>query len=1084
MSSPNELNLQKLCEIFDLKKPPEERKQLDALFDIYKTLPKFGPSLLTIACSKEENLSNEICFGAAIQLKNYIKENWKFSEDNNLNNQLVFSNEKIIIISQEDKNFIRKNILDGIKYITEKENIKILKQFTQCIKKILKADYKDIWKNDFLKCVIDCINSQNQKIIYAGIILFYQLSKIYEFEDDENQDIYCEALKLVNDKFIYYIDMCKNMQNNVEALILYKLFKIFLKNFQGSVPSYIISNLDVYRNWSNYLILILKTPLNNQYINDTNSIFWKLKRVCFQIITRVTQKYKNRQTNNKIHNDFKQNYYKEFIPQYYDIFNIIYTNVNNNQQYIDDYGKYCVYSFYYFLLENAEYKEKIIKLFCENDLLLDEIIKDCIMPKSDLEAWVDSPKEYIGQKEGELSMFNTKKFKAMKLINSFMEYKEKKSTKYLLFDKIYNYLCNSIIKDEQNLIQEENKIQNVYLANSKREKYLTEPSNVPFCLKKESIFYILKKNYEVITKNVDTDLMIQKLVLPSLSSPCGLLREQSCHLISRFKIKNENLLIEILKKLCYLMENDSQLQVRLYACIALGTVFENEKARNMMSGSIQNILQIALKLMEETDIEEIMDILQNIVKYFTNESQKYIIQLSDYLINYFYKIVEKEKNMEDEDKYMDTFSIKDNIVSTFTYFIKFFISNEQIYFNITNHIDKLINYFLVESDTPENGMDLIEEILIHSPSPNTHRHILKFFIPLIESVIGTEEELAEFKNNFKNQIFVGQGYESILDVSKLVCTYIAKDPNSFFNLKDEKGVSYLAYATKLIESIIQISESKSDYEEAKYCLGIIMTLFDCYKGQMDKLMTDLIEFVSIKIKNGKITDKNLIRFLLNLISLCFIYDPLKSLKLLQNKNNTKEILVFWFSNLNKLDTKTYIKYNLIAICSIIKIDFSQQDKLIMDNINQIIESIFTLTKKLNDKIEKDFEDENNEYEEYDDENDEKNNENEFNENNIDNNKLQEQVKNIISGEPNCNNIENDEDILDDEIDEEDEPLTEFDKINTIGCVKNTLNEIAKNQQIAKIIKDSLGDKYNILNDIFIKEEQRINTKKKNNNNNN
>ena len=121
---------------------------------------------------------------------------------------------------------------------------------------------------------------------------------------------------------------------------------------------------------------------------------------------------------------------------------------------------------------------------------------------------------------------------------------------------------------------------------------------------------------------------------------------------------------------------------------------------------------------------------------------------------------------------------------------------------------------------------------------------------------------------------------------------------------------------------------------------------------------------------------------------------------------------------------------------------------------------------------------------YDDENDEKNNENEFNENNIDNNKLQEQVKNIISGEPNCNNIENDEDILDDEIDEEDEPLTEFDKINTIGCVKNTLNEIAKNQQIAKIIKDSLGDKYNILNDIFIKEEQRINTKKKNNNNNN
>ena len=1078
--SSNELDLQKLCQIFDLTKPPEERKQLDALFNIYKTLPKFGPSLLTIACRKEGTLSNEICFGAAIQLKNYINANWKFTEDNNLNNQLVFNNETIIIISQEDKNFIRKNILDGIKNVIENENVQILKQFTQCVKKILKCDYKDIWRNDFLKFVIDCINSQNQKIIYAGIILFYQLSKIYEFEDDENQEIYCEALNLVNDKFIYYVDMCKNMQNNVEALILYKLFKIFLKNFQGSVPHYIISNIDVYRKWSNYLILILKTPLNNQYINDTNSIFWKLKRVCFQIISRVTQKYKNRQTNNKLHNTFRQNYYKEFIPQYYDIFIVIYTNINNNQQYIDDYGKFCVYNFLYFLLENAEYKEKIIKLFCENDLLLDEIIKDCIMPKSDLEAWVDSPKEYIGQKEEELSMFNTKKFRAMKLIYSFMEYKEKKSKKYLFFDRIYNYLCNSIIKDEQNLIEEENKIKTFNLTNPKRETYLTEPSNIPFCLKKESIFYILKKNYEVITKNADTDLMIQKLVLPSLQSPCGLLREQSCHLLSRFKIKNEELLIEIIKRLCYLMENDMQLQVRLYACLALGNVFDNEKARNMMKGSIQNILQISLKLMEETDIEDIMYILQKIVKYFTNESQQYIKQLSDYLINYFDKIVEKEKHMEDDEKYVDYFSLKENIVSTFTSFIKFFISHEQIYSNIINHIDKLINYFLTESDTPELGMDLIEEILKDSPIPNPNTHVLKFFIPLIQSVIGTEEELNEFKNNFKGQVFEGQGYESILDVSKIVCTYIAKDPNSFIKLTDEKGVGYIVYAIKLIESIIHISESKGDYEEAKYCLGIIMTLFDLYKGQMDKLMTDLIEFVSIKLKNNKITDKNLIRFLLNIISICFIYDPIKTLNLLQNKNITEEIFVFWFSNLKQLDTKTYIKYNLIAICSIIKIDFSQQDKLIMNNINQIIESIFFLTEKLNNKIEKEFEEQNCEYEEYEDDIDEKNTENENNENNIDNNKLQEQVNNIISGEPNFNYINKDEEIYEDEVDEDDEPLTEFDKINTIGYVKNTLNEIAKNQEMAKIITESLGNKYNILNDIFNKEEQRINSKKKNN----
>ena len=93
------------------------------------------------------------------------------------------------------------------------------------------------------------------------------------------------------------------------------------------------------------------------------------------------------------------------------------------------------------------------------------------------------------------------------------------------------------------------------------------------------------------------------------------------------------------------------------------------------------------------------------------------------------------------------------------------------------------------------------------------------------------------------------------------------------NIKFQKALFMLDKGQfEKAEILLQESfeESKSDYEEAKYCLGIIMTLFDCYKGQMDKLMTDLIEFVSIKIKNGKITDKNLIRFLLNLISLCFI----------------------------------------------------------------------------------------------------------------------------------------------------------------------------------------------------------------------
>ena len=1075
--SSNEIDLQKLCFILDPNnsKTPEQNKECYNLYLNYTSLPRFGPILLSLACNKEKKVSSTISQSASIQLKNYVNDNWKFTNDNEYNKQLIFKeDERIIIISDEDKNYIRKNILEGILYAVEKENIKILKHFTQCVKKILNLDYKDLWQNDFMNFVLNCLNSQNQNQIYAGITLFFQLSKIYEFQDDENQLIYNEAFKLVNEKFIFFIDMCKGIKNNVEALILYKLYKIFLKNFQGSVPSFVLTN-DVYKCWSNYLVQILKIPVGRQYINEKNSNFWKLRRICLYIISRVTQKYRSRIKGDEIHNNFRQILFKEYIPQYYDLLTVIYSNCNKNEEYIDDQGKYFIYNFYYFLLDLNEFREKIIQLFCQNDLILEEVIKDCTMPKSDLEAWVDSPKEYIGQKEEELGTFNTKKFRAMKIITFFMDYKDKKTKNYILFDKLYNYFYNAIIKDQQNLAQEENNIKNNLQKNPGDQNYLRNPLNIPYCLRKESILYLLKKNNDIIGKKVDTDNLIQKLILPSLHSPCGLLREQCCHFISYFEIKNDELLKEIIRNLCYLMENDPQLQVRLYACIALGNCFNKETTINMIKGNVKKILEISLKLMDETDVEQIMDNLQQIIKFFTGEAQQYIVELSDYLIKYFQRIVEKEKNMEEDDKYMDSFTIKTNIVTTFTSFIKFFVNNNEIYPKITKYIDTLIDYYITKSDSPEEGMDLIEEVLKHAANPNSCFHIFKFFVPLIQTVIGTEEELNDFNEKFKGQVFTGIGYDCILDLAKIVSAYIVKDPNTLLNLKDKNGVIYIVYATKLIERILEIAQSRGGYSEAKYCLGIIMTLFECYKGKMDKLMTDLIEYISHKLSNNAITDKNLILLLLNLISICFIYDPIKCLNLLNNKNITSNIFNFWFTNISKIETKTYLKYNIIAICSIIKIDLSQQDNLIKNNMNKLIQGIFSLIKKLNDRIEKEEEYECEEFED-DNEKDGLNDENFLEKEGED---INEQVKKIVSGEP--TDIKgNDEEINSyDELDEDDEPLTEFEKLNTFIYVKNILNDLGQNQEMNKIIVESLGDKLKILDDIFKKEEQRMIKKKKN-----
>ena len=54
------------------------------------------------------------------------------------NKQIIFDEEEIIVISKEDKDYIRTNILDAVIYSVNTENGKVLKQLNPCVKKIIK----------------------------------------------------------------------------------------------------------------------------------------------------------------------------------------------------------------------------------------------------------------------------------------------------------------------------------------------------------------------------------------------------------------------------------------------------------------------------------------------------------------------------------------------------------------------------------------------------------------------------------------------------------------------------------------------------------------------------------------------------------------------------------------------------------------------------------------------------------------------------------------------------------------------------------------------------------------------------------
>ena len=1023
----------------------------------FKTLPSYSPLLLNISCNFNNIYSSEVSLNAAIQLKNYVKSYWK-----NDAKEIKINNEDTIIINQEDKSYIRNKLLEAIIYIIEIENKTILKQYNQCIQTILKYDFKkNLTENkDFINKIIACLSSKNLKQIYAGIILFGQLSKIFEFDNEESQKLYNDELIKVNNYLLLSLYECKNINEITQANFAYKIIKIFFRGFQGAVPELFIQE-NIFEKWINFIVNIIKTPIDENNINkgenQRKNIFYKLKRVCYQTVTRIIQKY-SRYLSKKEQTPFEKMINDKYIKVFFDLYKTIFINQFNNKIFIDDYGKTCIYNFFSTLMDNKEFNHNIIELFIkdENNILLNNIINDCVLTYQDLELWHNDPKKYLAEKMEIMNDFLTKRYNSCKLFISLWKYKDKQSGKYIYYQTLYDFLCKVLINETNNINIEKQNL----LNNLNNKPYYLIYNQINFCLRKESILYIIKSNFYYVLKfsrNTFEDF-VEKIIYPEFGSSCAFLREQACNFIKEFRgyeYTNKILIENITKGLSYLMQNDPVLQVRFESAMALSSILKQKYVKDLLKGNILPLLKIYIKLMEETDLEEIMNSLQEVVQIFTEESKTYIVHLSEYLNKYFNNLVNNISNNEEEEQNeISKYSLINNIINTFCNFIHYFVNDEEIYPKIESYIDNLIHFCIniYPDDKLEDGIGLMKEILTNCKKlPN---HILKFFIPIINIII--EEKDSDLYGN-----------ENISNITQIICYYISKDfDDILMKPADKEGkYQYLFYVIKFLKFLITQcdKEDNDDFYEYTYIFNLCNVLFDRYKNKIENIFIEILELIISKYKNTK--NKNLLNYIGLLLSTCFIYFPENCLIYFQKKCCLKDIFMFWFFQIDKIKNFKHFKYNLFAICSLITLNKNQQDKLILDNINLLVDKIMFLIEKINERIQKEEKIEKKEK-----------NEEEENEDELDGDDL---FKKLIVEGKDISDDEDDEDWEEDE-DEDEFPETEADKQDPILFVKNSLEIINKSfPELFDNIVKLLGNNVNKLKDIFSKREEQIknNTKK-------
>jgi hypothetical protein len=263
-------------------------------------------------------------------------------------------------------------------------------------------------------------------------------------------------------------------------------------------------------------------------------------------------------------------------------------------------------------------------------------------------------------------------------------------------------------------------------------------------------------------------------VLKEFKSEFGFLRERACTFIEHFgdhDYQNPELVRSITTLICDKL-SDPRLPVRVMAAIAAPKLLKNGCTKEMLNDHVDTILKIYLNLMNDIDLEELIEGLEVIIDSFSERVKQYAVSLTEQLVNVFKRLIDAEdaEGEEKEEKSIVAESVLRAILKLFELFAKY----DDIYLQMENIISGIIHWGLL----PENYeklfdiIDIIYAIVRHCNfiTPKTW----SYYGELISSLIGTDEEVMEFKTQFPDQSFEGLGYESLHDYIPVISYYIIK----------------------------------------------------------------------------------------------------------------------------------------------------------------------------------------------------------------------------------------------------------------------------------------------------------------------
>ncbi|CAG2114643.1 unnamed protein product [Medioppia subpectinata] len=591
----------KLIELFKATIDPNLREDAEKHLDqVYKIIG-FVPSVLRLVM--DNSVEMPVRQAAAIYMKNQVSQNWMDkTPPPGQPAQLVYS------IHEQDRGLIRDSIVDAIVMAPDLLRVHL----ATCINHMVKHDFPSRWTT-----IVDKIAVYLQTPDVSGwmgaLVALYQLVKNYEYKNNEDRTPLLEALKLLA-PLMYNLLVGLMPDPSEQSVLLQKqILKIFYALIQYSLPLSLLTK-DIFTQWME----LFRQVVDRDVPNETNNIdvderpelaWFKVKKWAVRTLSRLFERYGSPGNVHKEYKGFADWYIKTFS---HGIIQVI-------LKILEQYG-HKVYVPPRVLQQGLNYLNTAVNHAFTWKLIkthMSVIVQNILFPlmcytDEDDELWSTDPHEYIRLK-----------------FDVFEDYVSPVTAAQTLL--------HTCCKKRKDMLQKSMGFAVQVLSNATSDPRMKDGAlhmvgSVADILLKKDLYKDQMEN------------MVVAYVFPQFQSAHGYLRARSCWVLHHFyqiTFTNDANLYQGLSYLQNCLLTDKDLPVKVQAAISLQDMISSQsKAQQMIEPNITQIALELLKVIRETESEELTNVMQKVVCNFSEQLTPIAIQMTEHLALANYKIID------------------------------------------------------------------------------------------------------------------------------------------------------------------------------------------------------------------------------------------------------------------------------------------------------------------------------------------------------------------------------------------------------------------------------------------------------------